>query len=88
MSAQTLFFLLLLLACPLMMLFMHRGGHGAHGAEGGHSGHMHGGADPPAGKAADGEPPSLEELREQLSELDAQIRALEERDSDRLTAAR
>jgi hypothetical protein len=28
----------LLLACPLMMMFMH-GGHGGHGAGGGHAGH-------------------------------------------------
>ena len=33
--ANALLFGLLILACPLMMLFMH----GGHGAEGGHAGH-------------------------------------------------
>ena len=29
----------LLLLCPLMHIFMHRGGHGGHGDQGGHDGH-------------------------------------------------
>ena len=39
--SQYLFFLLIL-ACPLMMIFMMRGGHG-HGAHGGHMGSTTGG---------------------------------------------
>ena len=66
-------FLLLLLACPLMMVFMMRGMHGSHGgnAEGGHAhgmGGCHGGThnpDEPKG--------SLEELRRQRDDLDRQI---------------
>jgi hypothetical protein len=54
-------FLLLILACPLIMIFMMRGGHG-------HGGHadMHG---------ANGtqEPPSLGELRRRRDELDQEI---------------
>lgn len=50
-------FLLLLLACPLMMVFMMRGMHGGHG--GTHK------QDEPQG--------SLEELRRQRDDLDRQI---------------
>ena len=35
---------LLVLACPLMHLFMH-GGHGGHGGEGGHGSHRDGGSE-------------------------------------------
>ena len=63
MTASTLFFLVLVLACPLMMIFMMRGGHG-HG--GGHAGHGHGGHDhelaPREGSTA--------ELRRQRDDLD------------------
>jgi hypothetical protein len=40
----------LLLACPLMHLFMHRGHHGGHRGHHGHDGHD-------AGRAADAPPP-------------------------------
>jgi len=59
-------FLLLVLACPLMMVWMMRGGHGAHGA-GGHDSSHH---EEPQG--------SLEELRARRDELD---RVIEERES-------
>lgn len=65
-------FLLLVLACPLMMLFMMRGGHG-------HGGHAHG-----SGGAR--EPSSLNELRRRRDDLDGEIAAregLEEVDHDR-----
>jgi hypothetical protein len=44
MSASTVFFVLLILACPLMMMLMMRGGHGhggGHAHGGGHGGHDH-----------------------------------------------
>jgi hypothetical protein len=55
---QYLFFLLIL-ACPVAMMFMMRGGHG-------HGGHGSGTAEKPL---------SLEELRRRRSELDDQIAA-------------
>lgn len=61
MSASTLFLLLVLLACPLMMVFMMRGGHG-------HGGHSHSGHDAR-------EPRSLEDLRRRRDELDREIAA-------------
>jgi hypothetical protein len=69
-------FLLLLLACPLLMMWMMRGGHGAHGT-GGHAGHGcghggHGGA-----KADADTEPSLDELRRRRDELDRAIEARE-----------
>lgn len=80
MSSGTIFLLLLLLACPLMMLFMHRGGHGA---QGGHSAHTaegqtgrgcgHGGGH---SHSADTEP-TLDELQKRREELDAEIERLE-----------
>ncbi len=66
MSASTVFFLLLVLACPLMMMLMMRGGHG-HGGGHGHSGH-HG----DHGDIGNREP-SSEELRRQRDELDRLI---------------
>jgi hypothetical protein len=57
---QYLFFLLIL-ACPVAMMFMMRGGHG-------HGGHGHG-----SGNAE--KPSSLEELRRRRRELDDQIAA-------------
>ena len=64
-------FLLLVLACPLMMFFMMRGGHGhGHGAghdadsHAGHAGCGHGGQDKPA---------TVDDLRRQRDELDRQI---------------
>ena len=64
MSASTLFLLLVLLACPLMMVFMMRGGHG----HGGHS-HSHSGHDDAR------EPGSLDDLRRRRDELDREIAA-------------
>jgi hypothetical protein len=54
-------FILLILACPLMMIFMMRGGHG-------HGGHadMH-------GSTGTREPSSLDELRRRRDELDDEI---------------
>ena len=53
-------FFLLIVACPLMMMFMMRGGHG-------HGGRAH--------SAGASEPASLEELRRRRDELDDQIAA-------------
>lgn len=65
MSSGTIFLLLLLLACPLMMVWMMRGGHGhGHGVHGG-SGHDH-------SKAEEAEP-SLDELRRRRDEIDRLI---------------
>jgi len=80
MSTGTLFFLLLVLACPLSMLLMHRGGGHAHGSAGaagdeehaghgcGHGGHGDRGAHRP-GPHED----SIDELRRRREELDAEI---------------
>ena len=57
---QYLFFLVIL-ACPLMMMFMMRGGHG-------HGGHAQGSSDAR-------EPLSLDELHRRRAELDNQIAA-------------
>ena len=51
-------FLLLILACPLMMIFMMRGMHGGHGGHAGEGGEQ---------------PVSVDELRRQPDELDRQI---------------
>ena len=48
MNATTLILLLLLLACPLSMFFMHRGGGHAHGS---HDDSQHGAADSDAERA-------------------------------------
>ena len=71
MNVGTLLLVLLVLACPLMMVFMHRGGHGAHG------GHDDDGATPdrPPGT------PSLDELRSRRDEIDGEIARLEEAES-------
>lgn len=70
MEAGTLLILLLLLACPLLMLFMHRGGHGGHASRGQDGRHVHGSDDEASG--------SLEELRRRRTELDAAIAKLEQ----------
>ena len=76
MELGTLLFLLLILACPLMMVWMMRG-HGGHGGHGGHAshsggqGHVHGPADEMSGTG------SLDELRRRRAELDAEIAQLE-----------
>ncbi len=64
MDAGTVFLLLLLLACPAMMLFMHRGGH----SHGDHAGTAHGGHDHRTRHGDD-----VDELRRRRDELDAEI---------------
>lgn len=73
-------FLLLLLACPLLMMWMMRGGHGGHGAGGhgghgasGHAGCGHGGGHD--NSQAEEAEPSLDELRQRRDELDRLIEA-------------
>jgi len=66
MDASTVFLIVLLLACPLMMLLMHRG-HRGKGSE-----HPQHGA-----RRQDGEVP-LDELREQREAIDAEIARREE----------
>lgn len=68
--------LLLLLACPLMMVFMHRGGHGDHPSHGPDHNHTHGAA---------GETRSLDELRRTRTELDAEIARLEQAETETKT---
>ncbi len=71
MTASTVFFLLLVLACPLMMVFMMRGGHGhGHGHGGGHAHH-------------DSREASSEDLRHQREELDRLIAERERTESER-----
>ena len=77
MSTGTLLFFLLVLACPLMMFFMHRGGqHGSHEADD-HS--MHGGHERGRADSCEetGERRSLDELRAERDALDARIEELE-----------
>jgi hypothetical protein len=63
-------FLLLVLACPLMMIFMMRGhGHGASHGQGTQSGHAGCGH---SGHARE-DPVSVDDLRRQRDELDRQI---------------
>ena len=79
-------FVLFLLACPLMMIFMMRGMHGGHGdnadnADNGHeqtAGDSNGQADPDSSS-------SLDDLRRQRDELDRQI---EEREGEEQTPVR
>jgi hypothetical protein len=68
MTASTLFFLLIVLACPLMMVFMMRGMHGGRGAQGDHD---HGSPAEPAET-------SVDDLRRRRAELD---RMIDERES-------
>ena len=74
MTASTVFFLLLVLACPLMMIFMMRGGHGHGGAHGDHAGSCH------AGRTQNPDPPqmSTDDLRRQRDELDHLIEEREQ----------
>ncbi len=76
MQPGTVLILLLLLACPLMMLFMHRGGHGGHASHGEGDSHVHGAADETSGTG------SLDELRRRRDELDAKIDELEQADTE------
>lgn len=76
MTAQALFFLLILLACPLMMMFMMRGGmRGAHGTHGDGSESKE---EPLVTRAA-----NLDELRSQRDALEAEIAARESGDAPR-----
>jgi hypothetical protein len=68
MTASTIFFVLLVLACPLMMMFMMRGGRG-HGGQGGHAGGSHGGH----GQEPEPRETSTDDLRRQRDELDREI---------------
>jgi hypothetical protein len=82
MTASSLFFLLIVLACPLMMVFMMRGGHGnGHGGQGGHAGGCHGGhGQEPAPRET-----STDDLRRRRADLDRLIEVREgiERDPHR-----
>ena len=75
-------FLLLILACPLMMVWMMRG-HGGHGGShgSGHN-HMHG-----SGAGETGGSRSLDELRRRRAELEAEIATLEEAETEPKTPA-
>lgn len=66
MDVGTIFLVLLLLACPLMMVFMHRGGHAGHVS---HEAHH--------ARGVDHDTPSLDDLRHRRDELDAEIELLE-----------
>ena len=67
----SLLFLLLVLACPLAMWLVMRGGHGH--SRHGQGGHGH------AGHGTPGEPASIDELRQHRDELDREIAAREGR---------
>ncbi len=70
MSASTALTLLLVLACPLMMVFMMRG-HGSHGSGGCHGGHHEEEGDPGTSEL------SADELRHIRDRLDQRIEELE-----------
>jgi hypothetical protein len=69
MDAGTALVLVLLLACPLMMFWMHGRGHRGHGAHGGQ------------GDDSLPRPATLEELRQVREDIDARIAELEEREA-------
>jgi hypothetical protein len=78
----TYLFLLLILACPLMMIWMMRGMHGSRGgnADGGHAhGHAAG-----RGHGHDDSSASLDELRSRREQLDCEI---EEREAEEETSS-
>jgi hypothetical protein len=81
MELGTLLILLLVLACPLMMVFMHRGGHGGHASHGESHGHTHGVADEVSDTG------SLDELRSRRAELDTEIAQLEQSETETKTPA-
>jgi DUF2933 family protein len=66
---STYLFLLLVLACPLMMMFMMRGMHGGHVHDPGNTGNQD------ARRSAN---LSLDEMRRRRDELDCEIREREE----------
>ena len=80
MELGTLLFLLILLACPLMMVWMMRG-HGGHASHGGAHGHMHGADAERSGTE------SLDGLRRRRAELDAEIAQLEQSETETTTSA-
>lgn len=80
MSPEALLLLLIVLACPLMMVFMMRGGHGSHGA---HS--MHDDVSGDTGEHTALEAASLDELRSQQNALASEIARRESRDALRPT---
>ena len=63
-------YFLLILACPLMMIFMMRGMHGSHGGNA-NGGHAHDHSD--STEMIDGRSSSLDGLRRQRDELDRRI---------------
>ena len=71
-------FIALVLACPLMMIFMMRGGHG-HGVQAGHGGGCHGGYD----DGSSTKDASTQELRRQRDELDRRIAEREHSEPER-----
>jgi len=71
----------LVLACPLMMLWMMRGGHGHGHGHGGHAEGRRGGCGHSHGSPSSG-PRSAAELRRERDELDRQI---EERETTETT---
>jgi hypothetical protein len=79
MSASTVFLLLLILACPLMMILMMRGGHGHSGGHAGHRGGLHDGHD----HASEPEPDSTQELRRRRDEVDRLIAQRERSEAER-----
>lgn len=85
MNAGTVLLLLVLLACPLLMWRMHRGGGHGHGSTGGsagdeHAGHGcgHGGHGSHAGHESGECEESIDELRRKRDELDAEIQSREQ----------
>jgi len=83
MEIGSLLILLLLLACPLAMVWMMRGhgGHGGHASHGAGHDHVHGDADEMCGSG------SLDELRRRRAELDAEIAQLEQAETETETPA-
>ena len=81
MEIGSLLFLLILLACPLMMVWMMRG-HSGHGGPASH-GDGHGHTDCPTGEMSG----SLEELRRMRAELDVEIAQLEHTETKTKTPA-
>ena len=71
-------FIALVLACPLMMIWMMRGGHG-HGGHAGHGGGVHGGHH----DGTDAKDVSTQDLRRQRDELERRIEAREQSESER-----
>ncbi len=70
--STTLLFLLLVLACPILMWLLMRGGHG-------HGGHDHGHRHGHGGGSHAGEQASIGDLRQRRDELDREIAAREGR---------